>query len=185
MAVVTTPCPDRSHKPAQPFPDRLALDDPVSTACLGPIVGKAEQVEAPRAPCRWLLARWPLERNERRLFGMNGQAEASKPLRQDVHHPAGVGFPCAADDEIIRKTREKALALHPGLHVFDKPFVQDSMQEYIRHHGRDPSALRCTLVRVTQCARLEYACMEPRAEESQYAPITDPLLDKLSQMTPV
>src|SRR3989442_8019125 len=64
MAVVTTPCPDRSHKPAQPFPDRLALDDPVSTACLGPIVGKAEKVEAPRAPCRWLLARWPLERNK-------------------------------------------------------------------------------------------------------------------------
>jgi len=28
---------------------------------------------------------------------------------------------------IIRKTREKALALQPGLHVFDKPFIQDSM----------------------------------------------------------
>src|SRR5262245_59594327 len=116
---------------------------------------------------------------------MNGQTEAGKPLRQDVHHPAGVGFQCAADDEIIRKTREKALALHPGLHAFDKPFVQDSMQEYIRHHRRDHAALRCTLVRVTQCSRLEYACMEPLAEESQYSPITDPLLDKLSQMTPV
>src|SRR5262247_3499312 len=29
---------------------------------------------------------------------MNGQAEAGKPLRQDGHHPAGVGFPCAADN---------------------------------------------------------------------------------------
>src|SRR5215471_9899223 len=37
MAVLPTPCPDCSHKPAQPFPNRLALDDPVSTACLGPI----------------------------------------------------------------------------------------------------------------------------------------------------
>ena len=127
LAVVTTPCPERSHQPAQPFPDRLALDDPVSIACRGPIVGKAEQVEAPHAPCRWLSAWRLLERHERRLFGMNGQAEAGKPLRQDVHHPAGVGFPCAADDKIIRKTREKALALQPGLHVFDKPFIQDSM----------------------------------------------------------
>jgi hypothetical protein len=31
----------------------------------------------------------------------------------------------------IGKTRQKAPALHPGLHVFDKPFVQDPMQEYI------------------------------------------------------
>jgi hypothetical protein len=131
MAVVPPPCPERSHQPAQPFPDRLALDDPVSTACLGPIVGKAEKVAAPRAPCRWLWARWPLERNARRLFGMHGQAEAGKPLRQDGPHPAGVGFPCAADDTIIRKTREKALALQPGLHVFDTPCIQDSMQEYI------------------------------------------------------
>ena len=30
MAVLTTPCPDRLHKPAQPFPYRRALDDPVS-----------------------------------------------------------------------------------------------------------------------------------------------------------
>jgi hypothetical protein len=62
---------------------------------------------------------------------MNGEAEASKPLRQDFHHPAGVGFQRAADDEIIGKTRQKALALHPGLDVFDKPFVQDMRQEYI------------------------------------------------------
>src|SRR5215813_2878194 len=131
MAVVTTPCPERSPTPAQPFPDRLALDAPVSTACLGPRVGKAEQGAAPRAPCRWRWARWPLARHELRLCGLIGQAEAGKPLRQDGHHPAGVGFPCAADEKIIRKTREKALALHPGLHVFDKPFIQDSMQEYI------------------------------------------------------
>ena len=131
MAVVTTPCPDCSHTPAPPLPDRLPLDDLVSTACLGPRVGKAEHVEAPRAPCRGLSAWWPLERHERRLFGMNGQAEAGKPFRQDVHHPAGVGFQCAAEDAIIRKTREKALALHPGLHVFDTPCVQDSMQAYL------------------------------------------------------
>src|SRR5215471_12983827 len=30
---------------------------------------------------------------------MNGQAEAGKPLRQDGHHPAGVGFPCAAEEK--------------------------------------------------------------------------------------
>jgi hypothetical protein len=39
MAVVTTPCPALLHKPTQAFPDCLALDDPVSPACFGPIVG--------------------------------------------------------------------------------------------------------------------------------------------------
>jgi len=60
---------------------------------------------------------------------MNGQADAGKPVRQDVHHPAGGGFQGEADDAILRQTREKALALPPGLHVFDTPFVQDSMQD--------------------------------------------------------
>src|SRR5438132_11731168 len=129
LAVVTTPCPERSHQPAQPFPDRLALDDPVSTACRGPIVGKAEQVEAPHAPCRWLSSWRLLERHERRLFGMNGQAEAGNPLRQDGHPSAGVRFQLAADDTIIGKTRQQAPALPPGLHVFDTPCVHDPMQE--------------------------------------------------------
>jgi len=62
---------------------------------------------------------------------MHGPAEAGTPCRPDVQHPAGVGFPCEAADAIIGKTRSKALALHPGLHVFDNPFVQDSMQKYI------------------------------------------------------
>jgi hypothetical protein len=131
MAVVTTPCPNRLHKPAQSFPDRFALEDPVSTACFGPIVGKSKKVEVTRPPCRCLSTWRPLERNQRRLFGMNGQPETVEPLRQDGHHPARVGFQLAADDEIIGKARHKAPALHPGLHVFDKPFVQDLMQEHV------------------------------------------------------
>ena len=39
MAVLTTPCPDRFPKPTQSFPYRLALDDPVSPACFGPLGG--------------------------------------------------------------------------------------------------------------------------------------------------
>ena len=92
MAMLTTPCPYPFHTPAQAFPDRLPLDDPVSTACLGPIVGKSQQVECPRAPCRGGSAWRPLERKQHRLFGMNGQAKAMKTLRQDVHDPVGVRF---------------------------------------------------------------------------------------------
>jgi hypothetical protein len=47
LAVGTTPCPDGSHKPAPPFPARLALDDPVSTACCGPIGGTPRQSKLP------------------------------------------------------------------------------------------------------------------------------------------
>src|SRR2546425_1342771 len=147
MAVFTTPCPYPFHKPTQAFPNCLPLDDPVSTACLGPIVGKSEQVEGPLAPGRLVATWWPLERSQHRLFGMNGQAETGKPPREDFHHPAGVGFQLEADDKIIGKTRYKAPALHPGAHVFDKPFVQDPMQEYIRHHGRDHAALWRPFVR--------------------------------------
>src|SRR5262244_499708 len=136
MAVVSTPCPALFHKPTEAFPDRFALDDPVSLACFAPIVGKSEKVECPRTPCRWVTAWRPLEGKQHRFLRMHGEAEASKPLRQDLHHPAGVGFQRTADDEIIGKTCQKAPALHPGLHVFDKPFVQDMMQEYIGEHGR-------------------------------------------------
>src|SRR5438128_12499009 len=52
LAVVTTPCPERSHQPAQPFPDRLALDDPVSIACRGPIAPNADQLAPPHPPSR-------------------------------------------------------------------------------------------------------------------------------------
>ena len=131
MAVLTTPCPALFHKPTQAFPDRLALDDPVPLACFGPIVGKSKKVEATRPPCRCLSTWRPLERNQRRFLGMNGEAETGEAFRQDVHNPAGIGVALAADDKIIGKATQKTVALHPGEDVLDKPFVQDLMQEYI------------------------------------------------------
>ena len=104
MAVVTTLCPYPVHKLAQTFSDRLTLDGPVSTTCFGPIVGKSEKVERPRAWSRCLSTRRPLELNQRRLFGMNGEVEAIKALGQDRHHPAGIGFQLETDNEIIGKT---------------------------------------------------------------------------------
>ena len=73
MAVLPTPCPYPFHKPAKALPDCLPLDDPVSTACFGPIVGKSEKVECPCASGRVLAPQRLIERNQRRLFGMNGE----------------------------------------------------------------------------------------------------------------
>ena len=185
MAVLPTPWPDCSHTPAQTFPDRLALDDPVSTACLGPRVGKSQQVEWPHAPCRGVSARWLLERHHCRLCGMNGQTKAIEPLRQDGHQPACVGFQLAADDPIIGPTRPKAPALHPGSDILDKPRIQDMMQEYMRHHGRNHPALRRALVRVRELFRLPHAGVQPLADASQYPPIIDPLRATLPQVVPV
>src|SRR5882672_8572071 len=139
MAVLTTPCPARFHKPPQAFPDRLALDDPVSLACFAPIVGKSEKVKCTRAPCRLVVAWRPLERNQRRFLRMNGEAETGEAFRQDFHNPAGIGFALTADDKIIGKATQKTAALHPGVDVLDNPFVQDMMQEYIGEHGRTHS----------------------------------------------
>jgi hypothetical protein len=183
-AVGTTPWPERSPQPAQPFPDRLALDDPVATACRGPSVGKAEQVAAPRAPCRWLLARGPLARHSRRLGGMHGQADAGTPLRQAGHHSAGVRFSRAADENILGTTPQKAPARHPGWHIVDKPCGQDPRQEYLCPPGREPPAWRGPLVRGAQGSRLESPGVEPLAEESQSSPLTAPRVDTLSPRPP-
>src|SRR5215475_12477526 len=107
MAVLPAPCPYSFHKPAEALPNRLPLDDPVSTACFGPIVGKSEKVECPRAPGQVLATQGLIERNQRRLFEMNGEVETAKSLRQDRHDPLGIGLRLAADDEIIGKTGEK------------------------------------------------------------------------------
>ena len=81
MAVFTTPSPDPLHKPAKAFPYRLALDDPESTARLRPIVGKPEKVEATRVFRRFLSIGRPIEIDQRRLFGMNGQVETLDSFR--------------------------------------------------------------------------------------------------------
>ena len=136
MAVLTTPCPALLHKPPQAFPDRLALDNPVSLACFAPIVGKSEKVTCPRAPCRWVAAWRPLERHQRRVLRRHGEAETGEALRQDVHNPAGIGFALTADDKSIGKATQHTSALHPGVDVLDTPCVQDLRQESIGEQGR-------------------------------------------------
>src|SRR5262245_37517464 len=185
MAVLTTPCPALLHQPPQAFPDRLALDDPVALACFAPIVGKSEKVKCTRAPCRLVAAWRPLERKQRRFLRRNGEAETGEAFRQDFHNPAGRGFALTADDKIIGKATQNTSALHPGVDVLDKPFVQDMMQEYIGEHGRNDPALRRTLVGVHQRSRIQHARMQPLAHQSEYSSITDSLRDKLPQMAPV
>src|SRR5262245_15924449 len=158
MAVLTTPCPALFHKPPQAFPDRLALDDPVPLACFGPVVGKSEKIKCTCAPCRLVAAWRPLERNQRRFPRMNGEAETGEALRQDVHHPAGIGFARTADDKIIGKATQKTVALHPGVDVLDKPFVQDIMQEYIGEHGRNYTSYKVANM------VLEFSTSIPRAQ---------------------
>jgi hypothetical protein len=99
-------------------------------------------------------------------------------LRQDVLDPVGVRFSREAEDTIIGKTRHKAPALHPGLNLLDKPFVQDMMQQYVGSYGRNDATLRRALVRVTQRSRLQHPGVEPCADQPQYAPIFPPLLHK-------
>ena len=131
MAMLTTPWPYPLHNPAQAFPARLPLDDPVSTACRGPIVGQSKQVECALAPCQGGSVWWPLERTQPRLVGMHGQAQALQTLRQDGHDPVGVRFSLAAADTILGKTRPQAPALPPGSNPLAQPFVQDIMQAYV------------------------------------------------------
>src|SRR4030065_2799126 len=108
MAVLTTPRPDRLHKPSQTLPYGLSLYDPVPPARFGPKVGKSEEVECTLASHRFLSKWWRLELNQRRLLRMDGKLETVEPLREDFHHPAGGFFQLEPDDEIIGKTHQKA-----------------------------------------------------------------------------
>ena len=131
MAVCTTPCPSLFPTPAPTFPDRLARDDPVSPAWLGPGVGKSENGACPLA-VRRCLSPWRLfALDQHRLFGMHGQPATIAPFRQDLHDPAGVCFPLETDDAILGHTRQEAPALPPGLPVLDTPFVHHLMQPYV------------------------------------------------------
>jgi hypothetical protein len=142
MAVLTTPCPALFHTPPQAFPDRLALDDPVSLGCFAPRVGKSENVTCPRAPCRWVAAWRPLERHQRRFLRMHGEAETGEAFRQDFHHPAGSGCARTADDTIIGTATQPTSARHPGGDVLDNPCVQDMRQEDIGKHGRKDTSYK-------------------------------------------
>src|SRR6266568_9469395 len=128
MAMFTTPCPYLFHQPPSPFPDRLALAAPVSTACRGPGVGQSAKVERPLAVRRPLAIRRLFARDQPRLFGMHGEPAPTAPFRQDCHDPARVGFQFEADDTSIGKTPQEAPACDPRLHVLDTPCVQDMMQ---------------------------------------------------------
>ena len=185
MAVFTTPCPALFHTPTQAFPDRLALDDPVSLACFAPRVGKSEKVECPRAPCRLVAAWRPLERHQRRLLRMNGEAETGEAFRQTSiirRASASCSQPMMT---IIGKAHQKTVALHPGVDVLDTPFVQDMMQEYIGEHGRnDPALWRPLSGCISAPASSTPACSHVPIS-LQYASIIDPLLEKLPQRAPV
>jgi hypothetical protein len=130
LALVTTPCPNRLPTPAQAFPDRLAREAPVSTACCGPRVGQSKPGEAPRPPGRCRATWRPLERHQRRLFGMHGQTATVEALRQAGQHPARGGCQRAAAEAIRGQARHTAPALPPGRHVLDTPCVQDLRQAH-------------------------------------------------------
>ena len=177
MAVCTTPWPTLLHPPTEAFPDRLALAAPVSLACGAPRGGQSENGTCPRAPGRWVAAWRPLAGHQHRFLRMPGEAAARTPLRQDLHPPAGVGFPRAAADELIGQTRQKARARPPGLDVCDQPCVQDLMQAYRGAPGRNDPTWWRPLVGVSPRSRLQHARGPPRATPAESASLLDPLLD--------
>jgi hypothetical protein len=184
MAVLTTPCPARLHHPPPAFPDRLALDAPVSLAWLAPRVGTAAPGTCPRAPCRWGAAWRPLERQPRRVLRRPGAAATGAALRPDVHHPAGLGFARTADDPSLGTATQHTAARPPGGDVLEPPCVQAMLEESLGQHGRTAPAWRRPLVGVPQRSRLPPARVPPLAHQSAYASLTDALRDTLPQGAP-
>ena len=185
MAVVTTPCPDRLHTPAQPFPDRLALDGPVSPACLGPIVGQAEQVEAPLPPTdgsrlggllnaiNAVFAGCMVRRKRAHRFGKTAitrraSASSSQPMMQSSaqrvrkHRPCIRG--CTSLTNHASKTRCRNTFDTMG--EITPPCGVPLSGEVNAPDSSTPAWSHC-------------------AESSHYSPIIDPLLDTLPQMAPV
>src|SRR5215468_12789188 len=135
VPITATPSPKRLLGATQPFSGCPAFDHPEPLARFRPVVGQSEKVECAVPTVGSLVGlRFP-ERNERRLRRMNGEPEASKPLRQHGHNLASVPLLFAADDKVIGKANQEASALHPWPYLTFKPGIEDMMEEDICQHG--------------------------------------------------
>lgn len=65
---------------------------------------------------------------------MNGQLEALKTLLEGGQDPAGILFPCAADDKIVSETDQETCALEPWFDHPHEPVIQHMMEEYVAEH---------------------------------------------------
>jgi hypothetical protein len=75
------------------------------------------------------------ERHQRRFRWVHAPTKAGKPFRQHGHDLAGVRFPFASHDAVLRKAPQAASTLPPWLDLVREPLIQDMLEEYMGQHG--------------------------------------------------
>ena len=120
------PLGDRSQRPTPSIGGGFAFDNPVPFARAPPVMGEAQQVEAPyrvarSSPLTGRPAGRPLEGDQPGLLRVERQALLAKPFGQDRLHPPGVFFLGKAQHEVIAIADQVGNALQPRLDLPLKP----------------------------------------------------------------
>jgi hypothetical protein len=116
---------------------------------------------------------------------MDGQAVAGNPLGPHRHDPAGLRFPCAADDTIIGTAAQAASPLQAWLDLLLKPSIKDLMEKDIGQYGGHGATLPDACVRLVQYSCFHAPGPEPFPHEAHYPSIIDPVAEHFPQSSPV
>src|SRR5690349_17336253 len=135
MPMLFTPVADTAQEAAQPFALGLTLDCPPATACLGPVVGEAQECKASRSfppfPIR------PAELHHPAFLRVDAQPIPLEPLGQDSKHALRVLLHAEPHHKIICVSRQETVPAHPGSDLRREPLVQYDMQKDVRQNGRN------------------------------------------------
>ena len=101
------------------------------------------------------------EVDEARLVGMEREPEPAKALFQHFHDPLSVVVVLERHHKVVGKPNKGTGSRHAGLHLALEPLVQHMMQENVRQHRRDDTALRGSFGRQLQKAVFQDPCFQP------------------------
>src|SRR6266540_7017836 len=185
MTMVATPLPQQLLGAAETLLGCPACDHPKSPTRVRPVMGQSEKIAWAVPLGRRLAGRRFLERNHRRLRWRNAQTTTREPLWQYVHHPAGVRFPFAPDNQVVHEANQQASSLHPRPYFLLEPCIQHMMEAYMAQYGGHDAALHDACLGVRQATFFHHAGPPPLPNAASYTPIVDPFAQSLSQPSPL
>ena len=142
-------------------------------------MGEAEKVE--RAIAVFPRRRGLAERHQHRLFRMDGQTVARKPLRQHRHKLPGVTLQLTADHKVVGKADQERLSLQARLDLMLEPLIQYLVEVNVRQKRRDHAPLGSALFRIRQTAIFHHTGVEPLPDLARHSSIVYPLVQHFTK----
>jgi hypothetical protein len=168
----------------QPSMYRLPQHCEPSAARLPTDMGEAEKVEGFRLPFTSLLAvsgRKAAELHQAGFLGMQLQSELAHTLREFCPEAFGIRLVLKSEHDIIGEADNNHVALRLFLTPRPDPEVEYIMEVDVGQQRRSTATLRRPLFHLYPFPIFQHARVQPFLDEPRYAPVCDPVLDKLDQ----